>query len=582
MPVIYFLHMGKTKSNKQRPFSMVLIRTYALVAIVPPLLLCVLLVHQQVRRSLEESRAHLEIITNGAADSLKDRIETMNFLSANLIAQPQFLTNSRNLTLLDKTPGELQSSYIELLAALRSYIFSSTQYRIVWFNENGLVIDNNLSSTESSYVHSTHSKEEITNWKYLRTIEESKGGIVLLPVRQGDFLWNGTDTFAVVRSIRLPMTTVGYMAVICLVPDFPLSFAGGLTNLTYRTTLDDESVLSQSPLFPTNLDHKVIFQHEYLEKYGVNLVLALPRESINNEVGPIIFSWLLFSLILVFILLATIILFSQKVARPLVQLDKRIGSLTLDTLKTPDTPIEGTYQEVASLDESFRNMQERLDEMMRQQIKFHQMQAEEQLRTLQAQINPHFIYNTLNVISIMGIEGRGREVSDACQKLSSIFRYSSGNADGLSPLIEELSSVEAFLQLMKLRYGDHVEFTVTHDKQLEQNLMPRLTIQPFVENIFEHAFDLTHRNVHINIACQREPYGWRIVIENDGKPFEQARIDEIKQQFAGPIDTGSSHFGGMGIVNTLLRLRLTLKDQFEWEINQPCRITLQFNEDYHV
>ncbi len=576
------MHMGNNKTNRQRPFSSVLIQTYALVAIIPLLLLCSLLVHQQVRRGLEESKAHLGIITNDAAGNLKDRIETMNFLSANLIAQPQFLTNSRNLTLLDKTPVELQSSYIELLAALRSYIFLSMQYQIVWFNENGLVIDNNLSSTESSYIHSTHDKNEILDWKYLRKVEEAKGGIVILPVRQGDFLWKGIDTFAVVRSIRLPMTTVGYMAVICLTPDFPLSFAGGLTGLSYKTTLDDGSVLSRSPLFPAKLDRKIISQRKYVKEYGVTLVLALPNESIAKEVGPIIFSWLLFSLILVTVLLATIILFSQKIAHPLVLLDKHIGSLTLDTLKNQENPIEGAYQEVANLDESFRNMQERLDEMMHQQIKFHQMQAEEQLRTLQAQINPHFIYNTLNVISIMGIEGRGQEVSDACQKLSSIFRYSSGGADGLSPLIEELSSVEAFLQLMKLRYGEHVEFTVVHDQQLEQNLVPRLTIQPFVENIFEHAFDLTHRNVHITITCRQEVWGWCIVIENDGKPFEQARIDEIKQRLAGPIDTGDSHFGGMGIINTLQRLRLTLKDRFEWKIDQPCRITLQFKEDSHV
>ncbi len=576
------MHMGNNKTNRQRPFSSVLIRTYALVAIIPLILLCSLLVHQQVRRGIEESKAHLEIITNDAAGSLKDRIETMNFLSANLIAQPQFLTNSRNLTLLDKTPAELQSSYIELLAALRSYIFLSMQYQIVWFNENGLVINNNLSSTESSYIHSTHDKNEILDWKYLRKVEEAKGGIVILPVRQGDFLWKGIDTFAVVRSIRLPMTTVGYMAIICLTPDFPLSFAGGLTGLSYQTTLNDGSMLSQSPLFPSKLDHNIIFQRKNVKEYGVTLVLALSNESLAREVGPIIFSWLVFSLILVAVLLATIILFSRKIAHPLVLLDQRIGSLTLDTLKNQENPIEGAYQEVANLDESFRNMQERLDEMMHQQIKFHQMQAEEQLRTLQAQINPHFIYNTLNVISIMGIEGRGREASDACQKLSSIFRYNSGDADGLSPLIEELSSVEAFLQLMKLRYGDHVEFTVVHDKQLEQNLVPRLTIQPFVENIFEHAFDLTHRDVHITITCRQEDGGWCIVIENDGKPFDQARIDEIKQRLAGPINTGDSHFGGMGIINTLQRLHLTLKGRFGWKIDQPCRITLQFKEDSHV
>ena len=108
--------------------------------------------------------------------------------------------------------------------------------------------------------------------------------------------------------------------------------------------------------------------------------------------------------------------------------------------------------------------------------------------SLQAQINPHFLYNTLNVIGIMGTESHNPDIYDACRRLSSLMRYAIADKNGRNSIIGwEIENITDYLELMKLRFEHRVEYQVFCEEMLKNTEIPRLIFQPFVENVFEHG-----------------------------------------------------------------------------------------------
>ncbi|MDN4068628.1 histidine kinase [Paenibacillus vini] len=210
-------------------------------------------------------------------------------------------------------------------------------------------------------------------------------------------------------------------------------------------------------------------------------------------------------------------------------------------------------------------------ERLRQSIDREKIALHEEVKArnsaLQAQIAPHFIHNVLYLISIAAQEGKNGVVSDMCKHLSDSLRYIVSSPYAHVTLTEELEHTRHYLSLVQQNYEEDLEWEIEAEKSARQVQLPRLVIQPFVENCIEHAFSNTNPPWRIKITVKQFNGLWAVEIKDNGDGFPPGKIREIldnlretDSEHAGDQNLYSS-IGNMGIVNSVHRLKLMYKNR---------------------
>ncbi|TWI56875.1 sensor histidine kinase [Halalkalibacter nanhaiisediminis] len=183
---------------------------------------------------------------------------------------------------------------------------------------------------------------------------------------------------------------------------------------------------------------------------------------------------------------------------------------------------------------------------------------ETQLKVLQSQINPHFLFNTLNTISRIAYLENADQTQNVTYLLGNILRYSLRNIDQLVSLKEELEHVENYLYIQRTRYRDQISFTIEIDRHLEHVNVPIFTLQPIVENAIVHGFEPIGRPIHISLQVFSKAEKIIIHIIDNGAGLES------DQELVLPIQTGKGHTTGIGLNNVNQRIKHYFGD--EWGI----------------
>ena len=265
--------------------------------------------------------------------------------------------------------------------------------------------------------------------------------------------------------------------------------------------------------------------------------------------------------------------FIKDLSRPLVALRREMEETTLSNLHDQgNEKLFNRYEEIEYLYQQFHKMRERLDLMVQREMENRTMYLEERMNYLQTQINPHFMCNTLNVIGIMGSENGAPQVQDACLQLSSLLQYSiADKSDNLATLEEEMQNILDYLNLMQLRYEHKLAYQVEYDPKLKDLRMPRLVMEPFVENIFAHAYGPNHKIVHVKVNGSIRGERWYVAIEDDGQGISQEKLQQMQthirencRQILAGKRTERQY--GIGVENTIMRLYLYYGDAFQYEL----------------
>lgn len=272
---------------------------------------------------------------------------------------------------------------------------------------------------------------------------------------------------------------------------------------------------------------------------------------------------------------------------PLILFTKKMKDTTVrNLLEDSDDRSKAPFHEVQLLYDEFSRMRGRLEVMIENEIALTALQSKERLRYLQSQINPHFLYNTLNMIGIMGAETGDMRIYNSCQMLSAVLKYAVTDKESDSATFgEEFDNTEMYLKLMKLRFEDRLEFGLECHPDLKERRTLRITLQPFVENIFEHAFDAGHTKLTVSVKGTVVSDKWSIVIQDDGAGMPEKELQALAQEIENGI-RGSALSGNsvqeeihIGIRNTLVRMSLFYGDSFRYSIdNVPSggfRVTLE-------
>lgn len=135
----------------------------------------------------------------------------------------------------------------------------------------------------------------------------------------------------------------------------------------------------------------------------------------------------------------------------------------------------------------YRKQMERIDELLLTLKSQHKRQREAEIQALQAMINPHFLYNTLDQINWLAIDSGQEKISKILSLMGKMFRIGLSNGEMIIPIPDEITHVECYLQIQKIRWGDRLSYSIAIDEEAKEFYIPRLTLQPFVENAIIHG-----------------------------------------------------------------------------------------------
>ncbi|MFD1177510.1 sensor histidine kinase [Paenibacillus puldeungensis] len=249
---------------------------------------------------------------------------------------------------------------------------------------------------------------------------------------------------------------------------------------------------------------------------------------------------------------------STIITRPIFRLIKTMRRARLGGLK-PITEVTSTI-EINELNHSYNQMVEHMNDLIKLVYEKEILQNRTELKALQAQINPHFLFNTLEALYWSLQEKDESELAEFVVVMSDLFRYTitGPNKDEWVTLRDELEHIERYLLIMKVRFGDRISWQIDAPPEYSTIRLPKLLVQPLVENAILHGFEgkIGPGSVAVRVAPSEDHQYLHITVEDDGKGMDEETLQKLmtalKTGGKNPVAKGS----GIGIVNVQQRVKL--------------------------
>ena len=234
----------------------------------------------------------------------------------------------------------------------------------------------------------------------------------------------------------------------------------------------------------------------------------------------------------------------RKITSPIYHLIEKIPAVTKGDFSNKVT-IEGTY-ETQELGKAYNLMLNNLEQYIHDLLTAEKEKHLLEIRSLQMQIHPHFMYNTLTALKFLIWKNEKEKASIGIESFIYLLQQTFNNKEFLT-LQEEIQLTESYIQLMTIRYGDQIQTSVFADEECEGLFVPKLIIQPIIENAYLHAFP-NQQNGYIQVFASISQERLKIEIIDNGVGFDQPSSTMANDQ--------SSHYSGIGLKNIDERIKL--------------------------
>lgn len=513
-------------------------------------------------------------------------LENMTFVSVHTLSHVETVDAMSLLATGSLKESDELEAYRTVQSALINYSIVSSIYRMTYFNDVGYIIQ----SEQYNLSYDRQDRLDESFWEQIHwrdAVQNNYGRAVLLPVQQQLLNTNPAETLMLVRAVRNSRGVVGYLIVEVTLEDISNVLNYDTSNgAALVITATDGTLIYASDTLPEEVTQNITsgstvnwkdlgYLSAATEDAGLNtrVTMVAPVSSLWRDSLKTLAIYMMEGFMVLAVAVLAILLLSKRMTRPLTELRRRMEKTDLNNLSDhPDTPMQHRYAEIESLYASFVSMQSRLHVMIGREIAWKTLQAEQQLQILQTQINPHFMYNTLNMIGIMGYESGNLKIVEACRDFSNLLRYSISDKNArVSTIGSEIENTCSYLSLMQMRFGKSCSYEIVEDPGVADVRIPRLSLQPLVENVFKHAYTGNTAAVDIQIRTAGGDDHWEIEIRDNGCGTEKETLARLKEQirlYIANSDAGETEVNhtSIGLKNTLLRLHLFYDGDFFWNI----------------
>ena len=301
------------------------------------------------------------------------------------------------------------------------------------------------------------------------------------------------------------------------------------------------------------------------QKYALTAFTLVPQELLEESQNLLLRNLLLTALLVVLVAIASVTLVSRSLTIPLTIMMARLGQI-----QDGQTGLRlevGRRDEIGVLGQSINEMLDKIQDLIAAEYDVELQLKHAEYKALQAQVNPHFLYNTLDTMAGIAMSESVPLVASLCRAMSQLFRYSLDMKDPLATLGDELAHLKNYLHVMNVRTGNSLSVDIAVDPVLLEVRVPRLSLQPLVENSINHGLKNKRGKKHIRIGAEELGESVRISVEDNGVGMNAAKINlQLEETPLGVTEKNAS----IGIGNIHARILLFFgKEHGVWIESTP-------------
>ncbi|WP_129731974.1 sensor histidine kinase [Ectobacillus funiculus] len=332
----------------------------------------------------------------------------------------------------------------------------------------------------------------------------------------------------------------------------------------YRSHLKEDN----SPnIFQISKKDYLIAEHE-ISFTGWKLVSLVPYEKATNKINAIFNKVFIVQIISFTIFLILLTYFMQTVTKPLVHLGN-----VVDKVQSGNLNIRSRLQgqdEIGRLSKSFDQMLDRINEMIREITDTQERKRKAELDMLQAQINPHFLFNVLNSIRMKVLVKGDKESAGMLSSLSKLLRMTIGKDKEIITLHEEIQIVLDYIGIMNMRQKEKLNVEISIHEEAYSVRIPRFILQPIIENSIIHGLNQSAGTIVVSTKMQEDKVV--IVIEDNGQGMDEQALSYLRRKLVQSNSTENSSnktnkgFSSIGLSNVYERMYMTFGPTFKMDI----------------
>ena len=562
-----------------------LILGYTTIALLLSIALGIVVYSISLDYEVKRQKNSLDVTSAQLVSQMEDRFRTMDAIIYYILSDYDMLDSIETLGRI--SDREVQSSYVLNARTTLSNGFNTeyilkNSYRTVFYNQLG----NLVSSFNAKEARQVSTDFDLGTISYLERAVQTKGKTVLIGAHTDE--WGRTDgpeVYSVMKALQgyqmgfleVENTIESLSTLAVAAPGAEFVIVANGEEVMYSSNgdySDTESLRSLCEKAESEEEKTsgMLVSRSSSEEFDLSVIAYIPEIAEGDGRDAILITAMAAAIIAFGVCLLLIILWSYILTKSIRELRGVIEQTSLENLDIQAIETGYGLDEVRTLANSYQAMTKRLSQAVNSEKRALMLQMQAQFDALQAQINPHFLYNVLNIISGRGIENNDDMICDMCGALASMLRYSTNNKERYVKTEQEMNYLENYLYLLRARYGDKISFDVSIDSAVRDKLLPKMTLHQFVENILAHAYGHSDRRMIIQVSGTMYSDHWEIRVQDNGEGISEEKLREIREKIKNVRKNLENRggmemeIGGMGLVNTYARCFLLYHDALIFSI----------------
>lgn len=337
------------------------------------------------------------------------------------------------------------------------------------------------------------------------------------------------------------------------------SSLSGIYLLDYDTI--ENSFMSSNNFIERNILDTTVYAGFYnIKQPGWFMVTVLPSGPLITQSNTIMIQYILMYLGFLIFALFLAHSMSHSITNRISSVIHQMSKVRKGTLSPMSSP--QYHDEIGDLIDTYNYMTRKMDQLMTEQAKAAEELRIAEFHTLQAQINPHFLYNTMDMINWLAQQGRTDEVSLAVQKLSRFYKLTLSRKQSISTIASEAEHVSIYLQIQNMRYHNSISFVCDIPDELMEYQIPKLTLQPIIENSVLHGIlETPSKTGTIVLTGWLEDSDIVLLISDDGVGIPPEKLQTLLLENSYGITRASSGTN-IAVYNTHRRLQILYGNEY--------------------
>lgn len=522
-------------------------------------------------QSIARTRSELQLLSDKLALQLELLIQQNEIASLFMLSDSSLLTAINNNMMPGRWNAEnriiVSDSANKIRQTLRSYAVLKHLHSVIAFNRSGDVF---TSDYQAPLPAPSKVKELLKGFHWMEEAEQAHGRLILLdpylnPFAQGQDEW----VYGTVRAITTPSGETLFMLIQRDVAELDELFnLSGIERTRAKVLRASGETLYA---FSTNDESAsaVLDVRSTANRYGLQVQLHQDLAATYGRAQTQVRQLLAFSLAVMLVSLVYLYLTTRRLTKPLRKLQDTIEHTALHNLGRDMVSLQGNEFKALAL--AFQDLMSRLKTAVEEKVLAGELETQARMDALQAQVNPHFLYNSLTLLTNHAMKTGDTEALDICENIVSMLRYSTSISSRQSTVGEEVAHVHAYLDLMGKRYQHRLVFHIEVSENLMDCLLPKIVLQPLAENALKHGYSRQGGQMSIQIQGYQEGDEGILVVKDNGSGFDEQTLQALNTSFKAmtcQVKPTPQQIpgGGLGLVNTCMRLKMFF--------DQPCSLGL--------